>query len=232
MLTLTAVAPAGTGSLTPRRMLRAYTRGRFPMTLGPDTPGRYSWRCPWARGILPLDRFQLQSKIRKMLRRDRFAITVDTAFRDVVDGCAEVSERHPEAWMSSDLCRVYGELHDQGHAHSLETWRDGALVGGIFGVQIGSVWFGESMFMREAGASQVAFAHLIARLIQGGFTLFDVQWANAFMRRFGAEEINHLRYRWRLAFATRQNADFHALPAGQPGSEILQLIRDNARPAA
>jgi leucyl/phenylalanyl-tRNA--protein transferase len=232
MIRLNAAAPAKTASLTPAVMLRAYRRGRFPMTLGPDAPDLFRWRRPWSRGILPLDRFCLQSKIRSMLRKDRFAITVDSAFRSVVEGCAEVSERHPEPWLTPDLCRVYGELHDAGHAHSLEAWRNGALAGGLFGVQIGSVWFGESMFMRETGASQVALAHLVARLIAGGFTLFDVQWATAFMCRFGTEEINHLRYRWRLAFATRQEADFRALPLDRPGAEILQLIRDHARPTA
>ena len=224
MTPLATAAPAKTYFLTPAMMLKAYTRGRFPMILGPHTPDLYNWRRPWSRGILPLNRLHIPRKIKSLVRKDKFEIKVDVAFREVLSGCAEPSERREGTWLADGIGHVLGLLHDQGHTHSVEAWRDGELVGGLFGTQIGSAWFGESMFMREPGASQAAFVHLNARLLHGGFTLCDVQWATEYMRRFGAEEINHLRYRWRLAFATRRQADFHALPASQPGEEILELI--------
>jgi leucyl/phenylalanyl-tRNA--protein transferase len=229
MISLTVTAPAKTYSLTPAMMLKAYLRGRFPMTVGPQEPDLYRWRRPWSRGILPLDRFHIPRKIKSMIRKDKFEIKVDTAFREVIKGCAEATERRPGTWLADSLCHVFGLLYDQGHTHSVEAWRDGELLGGLFGTQIGSVWFGESMFMRESGASQAAFVHLNARLLHGGFTLCDVQWATEYMRRFGVEEINHLRYRWRLAFAARKQAEFDALPRDLTGSEILELFKTHAQ---
>jgi len=230
MITLaTTAAPAKTYSLTPSMMLEGYLSGRFPMTVSPDRPDLFTWRRPWSRGILPLNRFHIPRKLKSMIRKDKFEITVDTAFRDVLEGCSEPSERRPGTWLAEGICHVFSQLHDEGYSHSVEASRDGELVGGVFGTQIGSVWFGESMFTRESGASQAAFVHLNARLLAGGFTLCDVQWATEYMRRFGVEEINHLRYRWRLAFASRKEADFYAMPEGLPGARILDLIQKHAQ---
>lgn len=230
MISLAPAAPARTCLLTPAMMLRGYERGRFPMTVGPHAPDRYVWRCPWSRGILPLDRFHVSRKLRSLIRKDRFEITVDAAFREVVEACAEPSERRPGTWIAGGIREVFGLLYDQGYSHSVEAWRGGSLVGGVFGTQIGAAWFGESMFTRESNAGKVAFAHLNVRLLAGGFTLCDVQWATRHMRSFGAVEINHLRYRWRLARATRAAADFHALPGPPSGRGIVDLL-EHARAA-
>ena len=205
--------------LTPELLLNAYAVGIFPMAEARDDPELY-WIDPERRGILPLDGFHVPRSLRRTLRRAPFEVEVDRAFRDVVAGCAEPTRERPESWINDEIRAVYGALFDAGYAHSVESWRDGALVGGLYGVAIGGAFFGESMFSRVTDSSKIAFIHLAARLRQGGFVLLDTQFVTAHLARFGAIEIPRRDYRNRLAAALGKEAQF---PLELPGDVLSSL---------
>jgi len=204
--------------LTPDLLLKAYAIGIFPMAEGRDDPELY-WIDPELRGILPLDGFHVPRSLRRTLRRGLFEIRVDTAFRAVVAGCAAATPDRPDSWINDEIRHVYGALFDTGHAHSIECWQGGALVGGLYGVAIGGAFFGESMFSRVEDASKVALVHLMARLEAGGFRLLDTQFVTSHLARFGAIEIPREAYRRRLRAALRVAAQ---LPRDIPDSAILR----------
>jgi leucyl/phenylalanyl-tRNA--protein transferase len=207
--------------LTPELLLNAYAVGIFPMAETRDDPELY-WIDPERRGILPLERFHVPRSLRRTLRRDPFEIRADTAFRDVVAGCAEPSAERPESWINDDIRTVYGALFDAGYAHSVECWDGGRLVGGLYGVAIGGAFFGESMFSRVRDASKVALVHLVARLEAGGFRLLDTQFVTAHLARFGAVEIARDEYRRRLRSALKTRATF---PAALPATAVARYAR-------
>lgn len=197
--------------ITAALLLRAYAYGVFPMAEGADD-GEIYWVDPDMRGILPLDGFHAPRSLRKTVRRAPFEIAIDRDFDAVVAGCAEATTDRPQTWINGEIRRLYGELHAMGYAHSVECRRDGALVGGLYGVRVGGAFFGESMFSRVTDASKVALVHLIARLRAGGFTLLDTQFTTEHLRRFGAIEIPRNEYRTRLAHAVATRAEFsHAV---------------------
>jgi len=202
--------------LTPELLLNAYAVGIFPMAEARDDPELY-WIDPERRGILPLERFHVPRSLRRTLRRAPFEVRVDSAFRAVVAGCAERTQDRPESWINDQIRSVYGALFDTGYAHSVECWRDGALVGGLYGVAIGGAFFGESMFSRAEDASKVALVHLVARMEVGGYRLLDTQFVTAHLARFGAIEIPRAEYRKRLRLALRVQASF---PARVPDAVI------------
>ncbi len=173
--------------LTAVSVLRAYRDGFFPMACG---DGRLRWFSPDPRGILPLDGFHLPHGFRRSLARLDFAVTVDTVFDDVVDGCAD----REETWIDPAIARVYTELHAQGSAHSVEVWASGRLAGGLYGVQLGGAFFGESMFSRVSEASKVALLALVGILRAQGFGLLDIQWVTDHLENFGAVEIRRPVY--------------------------------------
>src|ERR1051326_1350114 len=155
-----------------RTLLEAYANGWFPMAVA---PGDVRWYSPDPRGIIPLDTFHTPRRLERALRAARFDIRVDTAFEDVIRGCAE--RRDPEGnWIDEEIIESYCNLHAAGHAHSVEAWRDGVLAGGLYGVSLGSAFFGESMFHRVSDASKAALVALVDRLRSRGFTLLDTQW--------------------------------------------------------
>ncbi len=193
--------------LTPELVLNAYAVGIFPMAETRDDPELY-WIDPERRGILPLDGFHVPRSLRRALRRAPYEVRIDTAFREVVAGCAASTPDRPESWINDELRVVYGALFDGGHAHSVECWRDGALVGGLYGVALGGAFFGESMFSRAEDASKIALVHLVARMEAGGFRLLDTQFVTAHLARFGAIEIPREDYRSRLRIALRTRAEF------------------------
>ncbi len=199
--------------LTPELLLNAYAVGIFPMAEARDDPELY-WIDPERRGILPLDGFHVPRSLRRTIRRARFEIRVDSAFREVVAGCAAAAPDRPESWINDEIQAVYGALFDGGHAHSVECWQDGRLAGGLYGVAIGGAFFGESMFSRVEDASKVALVHLVARLRVGGFRLLDTQFVTAHLARFGAIEIPRDDYRRRLRAALRARTHF---PTDVPG---------------
>lgn len=199
--------------LTPEILLRAYAFGVFPMAEGRNQREVY-WVDPKERGVLPLEKFHLPRRLARTVRQHRFEIRCDTAFGAVVDGCAEPGAGRPDTWINGEIRRLSLKLYEMGFAHTVECWRDGALVGGLYGVALGGAFFGESMFSRERDASKVALVHLVARLRLGGFLLLDTQFVTEHLQRFGAIEIPREEYRTRLAQAIAAPARFHCeLPA-------------------
>ncbi len=182
--------------LDPDLLLRSYTIGVFPMSDSRDAGDVY-WVEPRRRAILPLDHFHLSRSLRKILRAGRFDIRRDTAFAQVVRHCAE----RDETWINHTIEGSYNLLHGAGHAHSIEAWEDGELVGGLYGVRLGRAFFGESMFSLRTDASKVALAWLVARLRVGGFTLLDCQFMTDHLRTLGAIEIDQKLYLASLASA-------------------------------
>jgi leucyl/phenylalanyl-tRNA--protein transferase len=193
--------------LTSDLLLRAYAAGLFPMAESADDPELF-WVDPERRGILPLDGFHVPRRLQKTLRQDRFEVTADRHFTGVIEGCAERTPNRKSTWINTEIVRLYGELHALGHAHSVECWHDGRLVGGLYGVALHGAFFGESMFSRVSDASKVALVHLVARLRRGGFTLLDTQFVTPHLMRFGAMEIARREYRKRLEGALRVRARF------------------------
>jgi leucyl/phenylalanyl-tRNA--protein transferase len=193
--------------LTPDLLLRAYTIGLFPMAETAEDPELF-WVDPERRGVIPLDTFHVPRSLRKAVRRGTFEIAVDRAFFGVLDGCAEITDKRRATWINSEIVRLYGDLHRRGFAHSVECWREGRLVGGLYGVALGGAFFGESMFSRETDASKVALVHLVVRLIRGGFTLLDTQFVTPHLAKFGAVEISRAAYRRQLSRALEVSARF------------------------
>ncbi|HEV2300927.1 MAG TPA: leucyl/phenylalanyl-tRNA--protein transferase [Stellaceae bacterium] len=200
--------------LTPEILLAAYAAGIFPMAESADDPELF-WVDPRRRGILPLDAFHVPRRLRRVVRRGGFEIRADSAFAAVMEGCAEASDKRPNTWINDQIVGLYTELFRRRAAHSVETWRDGALVGGLYGVSLGAAFFGESMFSREADASKVALVHLVARLRRGGYRLLDTQFLTPHLAQFGGIEIARARYRRLLGEALGSTAVFPAEPFGE-----------------
>ena len=205
----------GAARLTPELLLTAYSQGVFPMAETRDDPNLF-WVSPETRGVLPLDGFHVSHRLARTVRSDRFEVRIDTAFADVMRACAAPAAGREESWINAEILAVYTALHERGHAHSVECWRDGQLVGGLYGVNLGSAFFGESMFMRERDASKVALVHLVARLIKSGFTLLDAQFLTEHLARFGAIAIPRAAYMKLLAAALTKDADFYCPKAYWP----------------
>ncbi len=189
--------------LTAVSVLRAYRDGFFPMACG---DGRLRWFSPDPRGILPLEDFRLPRGFRRTQPRLGFRLTVNRAFGEVVAGCAD----RPETWIDPAIARVYAELHAGGAAHSVEVWQDDRLVGGLYGVQLGGAFFGESMFSRVSEASKTALQALVTALRRGGFLLLDIQWVTEHLSMFGAVEVRRGHYLGRLHEALLVPAVFPA----------------------
>jgi len=207
--------------LTPDMLLRAYAIGVFPMAEDRDDPDLF-WVDPRMRGIIPLDAFHVPRRLRRTLRSGGFRVTVDSAFEATIEACAESTELRPRTWINDRIIMLYTSLFHLGFAHSVECWRGGQLIGGLYGVAMGGAFFGESMFSRESDASKIALIHLVARLRAGGFSLLDSQFITRHLRRFGAIEIPRGEYRQRLAEALKQNADFMTAPTR---AEIEAVLR-------
>jgi len=174
-------------------LLRAYRGGVFPMADHRDDPEVY-WVEPRERAIIPLGGFHMSKSLRKTLRQDGFRVTCDHAFAAVIAQCALPREEHAESWISHRVEASYNALHRAGHAHSIECWQDGELVGGLYGVSLGSIFFGESMFASQNDASKVAFVALVEQLTRWGFALLDSQVHTEHLKRFGTREIPRSKY--------------------------------------
>lgn len=189
------------GSLAPDWMLEAYSRGIFPMPIRIDRRRLVAWLSPDPRGILELDELHVSRRLARRLRRGEFSFSVNQAFSEVVEGCAAPRGQDDECWLTLAMQNAYVNLFALGHAHSVEVWQEGRLVGGLFGVTVGGLFSGESMFHRVTDASKAALAYTVDHLRARGFTLFDVQWTNPHTRRLGARDIPRAEYLRRLQAA-------------------------------
>jgi len=206
--------------LTADILLRAYSIGVFPMAESSEAKELF-WVEPHERGVLPLDGLIVSRKLARTVRSDRFRVVADRNFRAVMRACAA----REKTWINDEIVRLYTALFRLGFAHSIESWHEGELVGGLYGVAIGGAFFGESMFSRVNDASKVALAHLVARLRIGRFRLLDTQFVTRHLRQFGAHEIPRALYRRQLATALEADAYF---PAGRlEGAAVLSLLQSS-----
>lgn len=223
----------GVSTLDPDLLLRAYSVGVFPMA-DSRRADEIFWVEPRKRGILPLDRFHLSHSLAKTVRSDRFTVTADRAFAETVRHCAEATADRPDTWINGQIERAYAELNRRGHAHSVECWQDGKMVGGLYGVKLGGAFFGESMFSRVRDASKVALAWLVARLKVGGFQLLDCQFITDHLASLGAIEVDRDDYVGLLdsalgastgasGAASPSSADFFALERLAPTDDALTV---------
>lgn len=191
------------GELSVPRLLLAYGSGIFPWTVNPLT-----WWSPDPRGIFELDRFHVSRSLARVLRQEQFRITVDQAFGEVMQGCAEPGPGRRSTWITEEFLTAYAELHRQGHAHSLECWEGDVLAGGIYGVAIGGFFAGESMFHRVSNASKVALFHLVERLRRQHFRLLDIQMLTSITQQLGGIAISREAYLARLKEAVKSPCHF------------------------
>ncbi len=211
-------------------LLRAYSIGLFPMAESADDPNLF-WVDPEVRGIFPLDGLIISKSLAKTIRSDAFEIRVDHDFDAVIDGCAAAYEDREKTWINGRIRRLYRQLFDAGRVHTVESWHDGELVGGLYGVHLGGAFFGESMFHRKTDASKVALVYLAARLARGGFSLLDAQFVTPHLASLGAIEAPKEAYRRQLADAMSRTAEFWSWPREQSvrGAEALAAL---AKPQA
>lgn len=206
-------------------LLNCYAQGVFPMADAREDEHIFLID-PQRRGVIPLDGFHVSRRLARTVRQDPFEVRVDTAFSQVVAACAEAKPGRDQTWINGAIEALYAELFEMGHAHTVECWLDGELVGGLYGVSLGGAFFGESMFSRRTDASKVALVHLVARLIAGGYVLLDAQFITDHLAKFGAQEITRLDYHRRLGRALDASGDFYGAvgPAGFSGVAALQVI--------
>jgi leucyl/phenylalanyl-tRNA--protein transferase len=209
-------------------LMRAYACGIFPMAESASDPNLY-WIDPDYRGALPLDAIRLPRRLARTIRQGRFDVRIDTDFDAIIEGCAAPRPGRQSTWINGRIRELYGELFSSGHCHTVEVYRAGEMVGGLYGVALKGAFFGESMFSTERDASKVALIYLCARLIRGGFYLLDTQFITDHLANFGAEEIRRSEFHTRLNFALSIKADFNALSRSAPPEEIVAIVRDNVR---
>jgi leucyl/phenylalanyl-tRNA--protein transferase len=218
-------SPDYTIDITPEILLKAYAAGIFPMAEDADDPSLF-WVEPRERGIIPLDQFHISKRLARTVRSDYFEVKVDQDFDAVISGCAAPGVDREKTWISGRIRDLYGELFDAGYCHTVEVYRDGRLVGGLYGVRLNGAFFGESMFHTERDASKVALVHLVARLRRGGFILLDTQFVTSHLAQFGAVEIPRRIYKQKLHAAMDHQANWHVWPHGfiVSGEEALAAI--------
>ncbi|MFN8930137.1 MAG: leucyl/phenylalanyl-tRNA--protein transferase [Alphaproteobacteria bacterium] len=189
-------------SLTPELLLAAYAQGYFPMGRSREDVA-IDWYDPPLRGVLPLDDFHVPRRLRRTLAKSNFTLTTDQAFADVMRECARARQERPTTWINDTIIAAYVALHQMGHAHSVEVWTAGLLVGGLYGVSLGGAFFGESMFSHQPNASKMALVKLVEILREAGYTLLDTQYVNPHLRQFGAIAIPRADYKTKLENALK-----------------------------
>jgi len=210
--------------ITPDLMLRAYRAGLFPMAEARGSARLY-WLDPEQRGVLPLDGFHLPRRLARTVLGDGFAVTCDTDFPAAIAMCAAPAPGREETWINTEIEALFITLYRMGHAHSIEVRAGGVLVGGLYGVTIGGVFFGESMFSRTRDASKVALVHLVARLRVMGFSLLDTQFTTGHLAQFGTLDIPRAAYKARLALAVEQPVVWDAAPDAERLTAEIRALR-------
>ncbi|MBI1985784.1 MAG: leucyl/phenylalanyl-tRNA--protein transferase [Rhodospirillales bacterium] len=213
----------GNHGLTPELLIRAYAAGIFPMAERRDDSSIF-WVDPRVRGVMPLERIHVPRRLMRSVRRKAFQVRCDAAFAKVLRACAAPKRHRRDTWINRPIEEAVIGLHEMGFAHSVEAWRDGRLVGGLYGVALGGAFFGESMFSSERDASKVALVHLVARLRLGGFKLLDVQFITDHLRQFGAVEIPARLYLERLEAALTHQGVFRAVPEPAELEDTLEEL--------
>lgn len=214
---------AGLTEITPDLVLRAYRAGLFPMAERRDGDRLY-WLDPELRGVQPLDGFHLPRRLARTVLAGTFEVRCDTAFAEVMHGCAAATPDRPETWINPEIERLFGALHVMGHAHSVECWQDGTLVGGLYGVALGGAFFGESMYSEMRDASKIALVYLCARLIHGGFVMLDTQFVTDHLRQFGTIEVDRAEFHGQLERAIRSEGDFFRLEREPSPQRVLDIV--------
>jgi len=209
--------------ITPQVLLKAYACGIFPMAESADDNALY-WIEPEWRGVLPLDAIHVPKRLARTIRQNRFEIRIDTSFEGVIDGCSGSRPERHSTWINHRIRTLYSELYDMGACHTVEAWRDGRLVGGLYGVHLAGAFFGESMFSLERDASKVALIYLAARLVYGGFSLLDTQFVTEHLIRFGAYEVSREDFQGLLDEALAGSGDFFSLSTSAGPESVLQLV--------
>lgn len=209
-------------TITPQILLRAYAAGIFPMAESAEDNALY-WVEPEERGIIPLHGLKVSQSLRKSVRHGGFQVRVDTDFAGVIAECAARTADRNSTWINKRIVALYTQLHRMGCCHSIETWQDGKLVGGLYGVRLGAIFFGESMFSRVTDASKVALVHLVARLNYGGFRLLDAQFVNPHLERLGAVKMPKAEYHRMMEPLLAIEADFFAFEKDDDPEAVLKL---------
>lgn len=209
-------------------LLRAYAAGIFPMAESADARS-VDWYEPQARGVLPLPRLHIPRRLLKTLKSGAFDVRIDHDFPGVMRACAAPAPGRPVTWINQTILDGYTDLFRHGFAHSVECWRDGRMVGGLYGVALGGAFFGESMFSIERDASKAALVHLAARLIAAGYTLLDTQYVTKHLQQFGAEEIDRAEYRRRLDAALPVATDWQGV---DQTAALAALLNRSGMPVA
>lgn len=209
--------------ITPQVLLKAYACGIFPMAESADDNALY-WIDPDRRGVIPLDGLRISRSLRRVVRRGRFKVRVNTAFEDVIASCAAPAPGRRSTWINERIRKLYGELFELGHCHTVECWLDGQLVGGLYGVHLGGAFFGESMFSQVPDASKVALVHLVARLVAGGFSLLDTQFVTEHLQGLGAVELSREDYHRTLEAALKGQGEFLSMASDLPPDDVLQVL--------
>ena len=191
-------------------ILDAYRKGVFPMADSGDTHDFYLVE-PKQRALIPILDLHIPRSLNKFMRQTEYEIRIDTAFGDVIKACAELTEDRYETWINPPIISIFKSLHEKGHAHSVEYWEQGKLAGGLYGIQVGRIFCGESMFSRTSNASRVALVHLCARLWKTGFKILDAQFMNPHLKQFGAYEIPQSEYVQKLLKLRDLPAEFSAM---------------------
>ena len=202
-------------------ILKSYSLGIFPMSESFDDPNIY-WINPKKRGVIPINDFKISKNLKKEIKKKKFLITINKNFNAVIKNCAKKTKNRPSTWINKEIIKLYSNLHKIGHAHSIEAWQKNRLVGGLYGVSLGSAFFGESMFSIVSNSSKVCLVYLLANLKIKGFRLLDTQFINPHLKKLGAIEIPRKKYLKMLGNSLKKNANFNKKV---PQSSIYDIIQ-------
>ena len=204
-------------------ILKSYSLGIFPMSESFDDPNLY-WINPKKRGVIPINDFKISKNLRKEIKKKKFLITINKDFNGVIKNCAKKTENRPSTWINKEIIKLYSNLHKIGHAHSIEAWHQDKLVGGLYGVSLGSAFFGESMFSIMSNSSKICLVYLIANLKIKKFTLLDTQFVNPHLKKLGAIEISRKKYLKMLGSSLKKSANFNKKISQSSIYDIIQSM--------